>query len=238
MAKAPTMAAGIKHLMKMAIGGEGAMRAGAYMAHVIVEGMDKNEVWVRLQRLRDLCLPHGREVANTVPAFVRAMPFAPLGNILGPGGERWVPLHGIFRHSETVPFHDAFQALLAKRKAELDRQGIWTGTMFSPTGPGGFLYEVAIYWPDDRSEYHRRTLGDEHLANVPSFPANPEARATVDDLKCAIVALMQEHGAAHYQIGRAYPYIHRLDGHAAALLKQMKTVLDPKGLMNPGALGL
>ncbi len=238
MAKAPNPVAGLKQLAKMAIGGEGAMRAGAYMAHIIVEGVDKNDVWARAQRLREICTAHGREIANTVPAFVRSMPFAPLGNILGPGGERWVPIHGVFKQKDTVAFHNAFQALLAGRKAELDRLGIWTGTMFSPSGPSGFLYEIAIYWPDVRSEYHRRTLGDEYLAGIPSFPENEEARAAADQLKRDAVALMQEHGAAHYQLGRAYPYQSRLDPQAAALLRSVKAQLDPKGLMNPGVLGL
>jgi len=57
-------------------------------------------------------------------------------------------------------------------------------------------------------------------------------------LKQAIIALMQEHEAGHFQIGRAYPYQNRLSGPARALLGAIKRELDPKGLMNPGALGL
>lgn len=238
LTKAPNIFAGLKQLVKMAIGGEGAMRAGAYMVHMIVEGVDTADTRARAQRLRTICASYGREIANTVPAFVRTMPFAPLGNILGPGGERWVPIHGVLRQSDVVAFHTAFQALLAERKTALDGLGIWTGTMFSPSGPSGFLYEVAIYWPDARSEYHRRTLGEEHLATLPSFPANAAARDAADQLKRDIVALMQDHGAAHYQLGRAYPYQPRLDPQAAILLKGLKAQLDPQGLMNPGVLGL
>ncbi|MEX6724944.1 FAD-binding oxidoreductase [Parapedomonas caeni] len=238
MRKAPGKIAGLKQLMRMALAGEGAMRAGAYMAHFILEGVDKADTWARAQRLRAIIAPHGREIANTVPAFVRSMPFAPLGNILGPKGERWVPIHGVFNQNDVVAFHEAFQALLAARKADMDKHGVWTGTMFSPTGPSGFLYEIAIYWPDARTDYHRRTLGEEYLAGLPDYPANPEARAAADSLKRDAVALMQKHGAAHFQLGRAYPYQPRLDPQAAALLKAVKAALDPQCLMNPGALGL
>ena len=60
----------------------------------------------------------------------------------------------------------------------------------------------------------------------------------MDQLKKDLVALYAEHGAAHFQIGRAYPWLPRLDAPARALVQQLKTALDPQGLMNPGALGL
>jgi D-lactate dehydrogenase (cytochrome) len=165
------------------------------------------------------------------------MPFAPLYNVLGPGGERWVPIHGVFPHDQVVPFDTAFKALIASRQAEMDRHGVWLGTMFSPVGSAGFLYEIAAYWPDARTSYHVTTLGEEYLAGQPSFAANPEARAFVDKLKGEMIDLMQSHEAAHFQLGRAYPYQPRLSEQQKALLGAIKTQLDPKGLMNPGALG-
>lgn len=235
--KAPGPIAGLKQLMKMAIAGEDPMRAGAYMAHFIVEGIDEAEAEGRASRLRRLIAPYGREIANSVPTFVRSMPFAPLANILGPAGERWVPIHGVFNQTDVLPFHRAYEGLLASHRAEMDRLGVTVGTMFSPVGPSGFLYEIALYWPDDRTAYHRETLGAEHLAALPAYAANPESRAFTDQLKREIVDLMQQHGAAHFQLGRAYPYQQRLSPEAGALIRGIKAMLDPKGLMNPGALG-
>ena len=110
--------------------------------------------------------------------------------------------------------------------------------MFSPVGAAGFLYEIALYWPDARTSYHLTTLGDEYIAGLKDFPANAQARAYAGDVKQAIVALMQDHGAGHFQIGRAYPYQSRLSSAAKGLLGAVKRELDPAGLMNPGALGL
>ncbi len=235
--KAPSKATAVRQLLKMALAGEDPMRAGAYMAHFMVEGIDDAEAEGRARRLRAIVAPHGREIANTVPTFVQAMPFAPLANILGPSGERWVPIHGVFRQADVVPFHAAYEALLAERRAEMKRLGVTVGTMFSPVGPSGFLYEIALYWPDDRTAYHRETLGEAHLSALPTYPENPEARSFTDALKTEIVDLMQAHGSAHFQLGRAYPYQPRLDPQAASLLKGIKCMLDPKGLMNPGVLG-
>lgn len=235
--RAPNKLKGVAQLVQMAIAGESAMRAGAYMCHFIIEGFDQEEAAHKARLLRKLLDGLGREIANSIPTFVQSMPFAPLYNVLGPGGERWVPIHGVFPHDQVVPFDTAFKALIASRQAEMDRHGVWLGTMFSPVGSAGFLYEIAAYWPDARTSYHVTTLGEEYLAGQPSFAANPEARAFVDKLKGEMIDLMQSHEAAHFQLGRAYPYQPRLSEQQKALLGAIKAQLDPKGLMNPGALG-
>jgi D-lactate dehydrogenase (cytochrome) len=238
MRAAPSKLAGLKQLAGMALAGESAMRSGEWMHHFLIEGVDAAEAAAKAQRLRAIMAPYGREIPNSVPGFVRTLPFAPLTNILGPRGERWVPLHGILRHDAVVPFHDALLAFYAEREADMARLGIWAGGMFESVGASGFLYEIALYWPDVRTAYHERTLGQDFLAKQTAYPANPEARACVDRLKKDLVALYAEHGAGHFQLGRAYPLRSRLDRHADALLAAIKTQLDPRNLMNPGALGL
>lgn len=235
--RAPNKLKGVAQLVQMALAGESAMRAGAYMCHFIIEGFDQEEAAHKARLLRRLLDGLGREIANSIPTFVQSMPFAPLYNVLGPGGERWVPIHGVFPHDQVVPFDTAFKALVAQRQAEMDKHGVWLGTMFSPVGPSGFLYEIAMYWPDARTPYHVTTLGEDYLAGQPNFPANPESRAFVDQFKREMIDLMQHHEAAHFQLGRAYPYQPRLSDQQKALLGAIKAQLDPKGLMNPGALG-
>jgi len=144
----------------------------------------------------------------------------------------------LLAHDEAVPFDTDFRRLVAGRKAEMDRLGVWLGTMFSPVGPTGFLYEIALYWPDARTTYHDTTLGADYLGGTATFPADAEARTFVDRLKGEIIQLMQEHGAAHFQLGRAYPYQQRLGAPSSALVRAIKAELDPRGIMNPGALGI
>ena len=230
--------AGLRQLARMALAGDAAMRADAYMAHFIIDGIDEAEVAGRKRQLCNLFSAHGREIANTVPAFVRAMPFAPLTNVLGPNGERWVPISGVLLHDQAVPFHDALKALRDEHAAEMDRLGVWLGTMFSPVGSGGFLYEIAFYWPDARTAYHETVLDPDHVAGLPAYAADETARQYVDQLKRNIIDLYQAHGAAHFQIGRAYPYRSRLSPQTDALLVAIKTQVDPHNLMNPGVLGL
>jgi D-lactate dehydrogenase (cytochrome) len=238
MRSAPSLIAGVRQLARMALAGEGALRAANYMAHFLVEGVDAQEVEAKARRLRAIAQPIGMEIANTVPAFVRAMPFAPLTNILGPKGERWVPLHGILAHSDVIPFHDAFTRFLSDRQEEMAAHGLLVGTMFSSVGSTAILYEIALYWPDAQTPYHAATLDAATRAALPTYPESTANRAYVEAFKSALIDLFGEFGAAHFQIGRAYPYIARLDPAQAALLRAIKTQLDPRGLMNPGVLGL
>ncbi|KQP46255.1 FAD-binding oxidoreductase [Pseudorhodoferax sp. Leaf274] len=235
---APSALAGVRQLLRMLAAGDRVLASGAYMAHFIVEGASAAEARAKAQRLRTLALARGQEIANSVPGFVRAMPFAPLTNILGPNGERWVPVHGILPHASVPAFHAALLALQAQRRAEMERLGVWLGTMFATVSSTGLLYEIALYWPEAPATYHEAVLGAEHLRQVSAHLPNAPASALAADLKQALVGLFAAHGAAHFQIGRAYPFAERLDPQALVLLRALKAQLDPHHLMNPGALGL
>jgi len=236
---APNAWAGLRQLARMALAGDKVLGLGAYMAHFIVEGGSAAEAQAKARRLRVLMADAaGREIANTVPGFVRALPFAPLTNILGPRGERWVPLHGIVAHGAVAACHAALQDYWASRRAEMERLGVWFGTMFCGVGSGALLYEIALYWPDATNDYHAALLPPDHLRTVPNYPADRAAAALVARIKADLTALFARHDAAHFQVGRAYPYTGRLQPQALALLRAVKDALDPQHLMNPGTLGL
>lgn len=234
----PSLIAGAKQLIQAATSAKRTIRKSAFMVHYIVEGLDDGEVKARLHRIRQLVGDLGHEIPATVPAVVRGMPFAPFFNTLGPAGERWVPLHGILPNSRVADFERDYRALLAAREAEMKRLGVWLGGMFATVGAGGFLYEIAIYWPDEITDYHRAVVPADYLASLPTYPAGSEARAYVHQLKSDITDLFVQHGATNFQLGKAYPYADRLKPEAQALIQSIKTTLDPQGRISPGNLGL
>ena len=75
-----------------------------------------------------------------------------------------------------------------------------------------------------------------------NWPKNAEenlvARALVDEIKAAMIELLYEHGAAHIQIGKQYPYLRGRDEVNTKFVKAIKAELDPDNIINPGALGL
>lgn len=238
MRSAASLGQGVKALAKMAAAGDRALRAASFVTHYICEGLDSADARGRVAAIRKLAGPHGTEIANTVPTVVRGMPFAPLTNTLGPKGERWVPFHAELAHSAAVAFHRALESYFDAERGEMERLRIVSGRMFMSVGPNAFIYEPTFYWPDERSCYHERVVPKEHLASVQTYPRNLEARAAATRMRVEIIDLMQAHGAAHFQIGRVYPYLRGRNPATVALLRAVKIALDPHGILNPGALGL
>jgi len=234
----PSLWDGIKQLLASAVSARKVISNSPYMTHYIVEGVNNIEANSRVQRLRQLNLKLGQEIPATVPAVVRGMPFAPFYNTLGPAGERWVPVHGIIAHSKSVAFHQALTEFYAIRAADMQRLGIWYGGMFATVGSSGFLYEIALYWPDAISVYHQQMVPADYLEKLPVYPDNPQARAYIHQLKNDLIALFIQFGAVNFQLGKAYPYASRLSAPAAQLMHAIKMATDPDSRLCPGSLEL
>jgi FAD/FMN-containing dehydrogenase len=234
----PNAMTGVRSLVGMAAAGKRVLAAAPYAAHYIVDGHDPVEARAKLGSLRRIAHGFGREIANSVPTIVRAMPFQPLHNMLGPDGERWVPLHGLLPHSRVTDFHAAFTDYVATQRAAMDAKSVHIGAMFSCIGASTFLYEPALYWKDGLTAFHERMMEPAYLARLPRYPANPEGAALVEEIRTHIIGLMHAHGAAHFQIGKLYPFTLERDAGALRMLRAIKAELDPDNLMNPGALGL
>jgi D-lactate dehydrogenase (cytochrome) len=238
MKNSGSLAKGARTVAKMALAGSKGIAAAKFAGHFIAEGFDDKDASHKIGEIKRIAREHGREIAPSVPEVVRAMPFAPLNNVVGPRGERWLPMHAQLPHSAARPFHEALQAYWSSRRAEMDVHGIYTGGMFMGIGTNVFIYEPALYWPDARHIYHERTVEPRHLASLPTYEAAPGAEALVKKIKREVVALMHEHGGVHYQIGQSYPYLEDHDPAHLAVVRALKRELDPDGIINPGALGL
>jgi D-lactate dehydrogenase (cytochrome) len=158
--------------------------------------------------------------------------------MLGAGGERWVPVHGLFPHGRVLAFHQALQDYWRANRETMERFSIRSGTMFLCVGPNAFLYEPTFVWPDARTAYHARALPADYLGRLPEHPAAPDAFEAVKRMKGEVARLMDAHGAAHFQVGRFYDYARGRDPAALALLRALKAALDPHRILSPGALGL
>jgi D-lactate dehydrogenase (cytochrome) len=134
-------------------------------------------------------------------------------------------------------FHKALEALYEQHKSKMDTLGIWYGGMFGSAGSSSFLYEVALYWPDEISAYHREVIPHDYLEQLPKYQKNTEAREFVHQLKTEITELLIQFEAIHFQIGKAYPYIDRLLPETKKLINDIKESLDPNNLSSPGSLG-
>jgi len=60
----------------------------------------------------------------------------------------------------------------------------------------------------------------------------------VKEARSRLTSLFLARGATHLQIGKTYRYREGLRPEAWRLLEALKRAVDPRGLVNPGALGL
>ncbi len=219
---------GLKRMIKTVTGGRAFLKKPGFHAHFIVEGRDRQDALAKAAAVRGL-LAVGREIPNTVPSAVRAVPFSPLP-VTDPKGRRVLPIHGIVPYAQAAPLHAAVMAIVDRHGAQAADASLVVGTSFFAVGNNAFLYEPVFYWPDSLSDYQAsKTVSDTR------YPANEAARALVEEMREAMVAAMFDHGAAHLQIGKKYPY---LRDREASLLRGIKAAVDPDNRMNPGALGL
>ena len=230
---------GLKEGAKVVAAGRSFLDEAKFSIHLIAEGLTQADADERMARIDQIVTDHGgRVVENTIPKVLRANPFPPVNSMVGPDGERWVPVHGIVRHSKALGVIEAITALYDRHAADMDRLGVGAGYMFLTVAQTGFLIEPVFYWPDVLGEIHRRSVEPAHWAKLKRFPPEPQARALVEKLRAGVIDIFARAGGMHFQIGRTYPLKKGTDPRGWRILEAMKAEVDPEGRMNPGALGL
>ncbi|MFC7290312.1 FAD-binding oxidoreductase [Hirschia litorea] len=230
---------GLKEGAKIALAGRDFVEANTWSLHFVVEGRSQAGVKEDMKRLRDIVAKHNaEETENSIPKIIRSNPFAPLNTILGPEGERWVPVHGIVPMSKAETVWDEIQAMFASRKDVFEKHKIETGYLTTTLSTNGFLIEPVFIWPEEIFAIHEATIEQSVLKKTKRHAPNPEVTALVADARKEVVAIFQKHGAAHFQIGRTYPYSQNRIADSQAMLEKIKAAIDPNGTVNPGSLGL
>ncbi|MFC3581167.1 FAD-binding oxidoreductase [Sphingomonas hylomeconis] len=230
---------GIKEGAKIVAAGRSFLDDAGFSVHTICEGRNQASADADLDAIDAIVkAAGGRPVENTIPKVMRANPFPNVNSMVGPQGERWVPTHGVLRHSKALPALNAILALYEQHREAMERLEIGAGYLFLTMGTTSFLLEPVFFWPDQLEQAHERAIEPAHYAKLTRFPANPEARALVETLRAGLLAIFASLEAGHFQIGRAYPLEQRSDPGAWEILKAIKQTVDPDRRMNPGSLGL
>ena len=230
---------GIVEGAKVVMAGRSFLKEGSFSVHLSLDGRDPVDADARAGIVRRIMTARGgTEADNTVPKMMRSNPFGEVNSMLGPNGERWVPVHGTVPFSQALRMYEACEAVFAKHAATAARLDIDHGYLSSTVGQTGTLLEPVLFWPDARLAFHQRVLDPGYLARLPTYPPNPEAAAAVAAIREDLATAFMEAGAVSFQLGKFYRYQDGLEPSAAAFLRQLKRSLDPQGRMNPGALGL
>ena len=229
----------LKDGVKTAMAGRGFMDSVAYSLHVMVEEAGQSLADDRVAQVRRTCSEGGgREIEDSIPKILRANPFTPLNNVVGPRGERWAPVHALVPHSRAVAVIDGVEKIFSRRQDVMEREGIGVGYLLATVSTHCFVVEPVFFWPDAMTEIHRDTVEPGVLRKLPGFAENPAARQAVAQLREELLAFFCDMGAAHLQVGKAYPYKQGLKPASWELVRQLKRAVDPDNRINPGSLGL
>jgi len=224
---------------KTAMAGRRFMDDVRWSFHVMCEERTADAAKAARDEAAKIVIAHGgRELPDSIPRVVRANPFGPVNNMLGPEGERWVPVHGLVPHSQAVSAIDRVEAVFNRHRDGLEKFDIHTAYLLATVGTSCFVVEPVFFWPDAIEEMHRRSVEPDHLKRLKGFPAQPEARALVTRIKDELAELFSAMGAVHLQVGKAYHYRQGLRPEPLGMVRAIKSYVDPENRMNPGCLGL
>lgn len=225
--------------IRIALRGRSFAKTIGHSQHLIIEADSEAEANARLGRARQLAVEHqGKEIAPSIPKVTMAEPFPFPRGVLGPSGERWVGRHALLAHSRVEEMSKLWNAELEERASRLEHLQIQTATLCCTASSNVFLFEVHMFWPDSAELIHERTLGDKIISKLATYSPNAPAREMVDELFGRFTSIAGSLGGGHMQIGRAYPFSETRSDNYWSLVEQIKQAVDPKRILNPGALGL
>ena len=229
----------VKKGTKLALAGRGYMKDVLYSFHTTSENRSKQAAQADMAEIIEIAISAGgKEIENSIPTLINANPFLPLNNMIGPEGERWAPLHGMTAHSKIVELHAAVEKLFSENVEKIAEYDVGVGYMYLTVGTGASLIEPVFFWPDALNELHIRSVEKQHLNTLKGYEENLEIREFVAGLRTQLINLFKDHAAVHLQIGKTYLFAEGLEENSFNMIGSIKKHMDPKGLINPGSLGL
>jgi D-lactate dehydrogenase (cytochrome) len=99
--------------------------------------------------------------------------------------------------------------------------------------------EPVIFWKRPLGPYRHHYATDDRRRATQDTIDNPERNAVALDLRYRLQRVFREMGSLHVQWAKSYPFAQALAGTTAwSLLEDLKQATDPRGVVNPGVLGL
>jgi len=220
--------------------GLGFLRGLPNAMYYIAEAADQAAADRVRQRIALLCKPYGaRELPTTIPFGLRYGPYLNVGEIMANrDGEVNFPINAKFPASKAVQAMQAFEAFAADNAALMQQHGI---RMACNSLLHGHFWgiEPVIFWKRPLGPYRSHYATPERRASSTLVEENAERTAAALDLRYRLQRVFRDMGSLHVQWAKSYPFAQALEGQATwGLLQQIKDVVDPSHVINPGVLGL
>ncbi|MCC5825057.1 MAG: FAD-binding oxidoreductase [Alkalimonas sp.] len=238
MKSAGSLGKAIKSGTKVALAGRNFVQAESWSAHFMVEDRTEAGIQHKLQAIKAIASKLDvKAIENSIPKILRANPFGPVNNMIGPQGERWVPVHAVVPHSQTQQAYQITEQVFSENHDLIEKFSIGIGYLVATVSSTAFVLEPVFFWPDELNELHKHAVEASHLKRLKGFAANPEATKAIEKIRADLVLAYSQQGFIHMQIGKSYRFKEGLAAENFELLRAIKSYLDPTNSMNPGCLG-
>lgn len=182
----------------------------------------------------------GHALPPSLVIAMRTMPFVPIEElIVGMEGECSFPSNCTVALSEGMKLKHALDEFFAARAGYLREHDLMVTRLYVATA-NVFGVEPIIYWKDRMNALRYSVLSGARRERFGALPENPSARAAALALRREMVDIVfTPFRPMHVQIGKYYPYrASRAGTDNWSVLEDIKNLVDPQRIMNPGALGL
>lgn len=193
-----------------------------------------------LTRVTRICRRHGgKTIPPALTVGLRYAPFQPIHPLMiGRHGEAGMPSNLIFPLSRALEAVAELDAFMGEHAESMRSHGVYEIRNYLVAGHT-FGIEPILFWPDRLSRYRASWASAEQREEFADAPPNAAARECAMAVRQAMLTRFREHGTVHIQIGKVYPLAEALAGTTAwEALEQIKHMLDPDHVVNPGVLGL
>ena len=230
---------GVSEAFKVAAAGRRYLKDVGYTLHMTIDGRDADDVDSSYRIIKNICTKdEGKEIEASIPRLMRGTPFPPPQMLLGPRGDRWVPMHGIVPHSLHGKLLNEIDNYMNSQKEIIEQHNLVWGQVSNLIGNSRILIEVNLYWKDRLTNMLESYLDESFLRKKDRHDHNPEAYNSIDHLRKGLSNLFRNNGGTHMQIGRSYPFMESRMESVSSLIKSLKNEIDPNNIINPGSLSL
>lgn len=204
--------------------------------HVVCEGWTQEIAEAHGAAIQSLIGAEATSVDPAVPSFIRGNPFAFVQSPLDAKERLQIWTHGVFPLGETRSAFEGFMAVLKDTASNMATHEIDATLSFACAG-AAMMVEPVLYWPGEPTALHLEGMA-ERTSESQAPSRSDEREALVREIRDRFRSTMDELGAAHMQYGRFYRYDTVTEESSVDLVKGIKKLTDPGGLLNPGVLGL
>ena len=232
--------AGLKQAAKIAAAGKKVFDGSAYLVNVVIDDVSSAGAEEKLKLIQVLAAKlGGGEIEAAAPRTIRGTPFTNFNEgPLATGPMRTLPTNSLCPHSKANQVALEVEQLFAGNAEAMKAHKLTVSTIFFAVGNNAVGIEPLFSWPDEEHRLHNRVDEKSDLKGLAGYASRPDATRFALSLRDELTDLFRRNGCVHVQIGKSYPYRETSQPETFGLLEAIKRAVDPKGLVNPGSLGL